>query len=189
MGINHELMFIILFVIEMVGFIILCVKSKQIYDLWREIESGTARYNVLVSKLNDVQYTLNRNTDQLCRIEDNVDQLFEEAEEEDELEPGEVETCGELTIEIEEDPIHLITPNQFFFENNGHSQFKLEYASDCDELRFYYNDFSDEHIVIDNIDQCIGDGLKFFGVNSKNDDVVYVRNNVFNADFMITKVS
>ena len=186
MGINYEVAYWVMIV--PVGFIIILI-----WQMFKEIDELRGRINVAVVNIREdiikTRCMIDKVNENLLNFWDDWCDEGEEFEEEDELEPGEVETRGELTIEIEEDPIHLITPNQFFFENNGHSQFKLEYASDCDELRFYYNDFSDEHIVIDNIDQCIGEGLKFFGVNSRNDDVVYVRNNIFNADFMITKVS
>lgn len=91
--------------------------------------------------------------------------------------------CGEETTE---DPIHLISQNEYFFES-WKEKFDLEYFEEVDEVRYYH--FNDEYIVIDNVSECIGDGLKFFGVNSKDPNVVYVRNNVFAADFRIVKRS
>lgn len=88
----------------------------------------------------------------------------------------------------DEDPIHLITPNEYFFEGD-YKKYQLVYREERDELRYYYNDGGYDYIVIANVEECIGDGLKFFGVNSKDQDVVYVRNNNFYADFRITKIA
>lgn len=112
----------------------------------------------------------------------------DEDEDEKYPEPGEAVILDEIAVEIDEDPIHIITPNQFFFENNGHTQYKLDYYASEDSVYYYYSDTTDEHIILGNVAECIGDALKYFGVNSRNDKVVYVRNNVFKADFMIERM-
>jgi hypothetical protein len=107
-----------------------------------------------------------------------------EGEDEEEFTP---EPEEEIIVKIEEDPIHLIPKIQFFFENNGYDKFQLEYHEDRNELRFYYVDGSGEYIVVDNVGECIGEGLKYFGVHPTDPDAVYIRNNLFRADFMIVR--
>ena len=133
-------------------------------------------------------------------IQRTLDDLIEEDYEEDEPEEEEdlpTNPLGELadaavkfSVEVDELPIHLITPNQYLFEA-GYDKFELEYSETSDILVYYYGTDEDswENIVIDNVTECVGDALKFFGVNAKDDRHVYVRNNIFHADFRIVKVN
>lgn len=192
MGINQEMVILCTLILVATGFFVICLMMKKINELMDEIchlrELGGIRCDSIKSHCKLIEHIVGE-------LETIVDELIDDVcewtpEPEEELKPGEVQTLDELTIEVNEDPIHLITPNQFFFENNNYNQINLEYASDTNELRYWYYDGGvEEYIVVDNVDQCIGEGLKFFGVNSKDDRVVYVRNNIFNADFRIVKVS
>lgn len=86
----------------------------------------------------------------------------------------------------EEHEPHLISVDDFYFQNSEiHDKYYLEYVEDLDELRYYTGEVS--YIVVDNVDEVIGEGLKFFGLRSKDDNTVYVRNPKFDADFKIVK--
>ena len=99
---------------------------------------------------------------------------------------------------IEKDPeekeldIHLITPQQFHFEP-GYNKYEMVYHADRDDLSYYYYSNDDpkfaKEFIVDNVKECIGDGLSFFGIYSRDCDLVFVRNNIFKADFVIKRVS
>lgn len=203
MKINYEALFWIMFVVNIIGLCYLISLVKSVNNLVMKVgvlnDTVHVKHkttNLLISDLDDeLRDGLTDIEGKVNLIQSTIDELIEEDEEwtpepdEEDPEPGDVVTRGELTIEIDEDPIHLITPNQFFFEQ-GHDKFELEYDSVGDNLYYYYGPEDCEKIfTIGNVTECIGDGLKYFGVNSKNDDYVYVRNNIFHADFMIRKVS
>lgn len=91
-----------------------------------------------------------------------------------------------LAVVEEENAPHLISVDDFYFQNAEiHDKYYLEYVEESDELRYYTGEVT--YIVVDNVSEVIGDGLKFFGVRSKDDKTVYVRNSKFNADFKIVK--
>jgi len=194
MKINYEALFWVMFVVNIVGLVYLISSVRAVNNLVMEI--GVLRKRLDNSSediLNSVEAANARLDDVMEALEDAMEDEIEEEEWEPEpdedLEPGEVVTRGELPIEIDEDPIHLITPNQFFFEQ-GHDKFELEYDSVGDNLYYYYGPENDEKVItIANVDECISEGLKYFGVRSENDHFVYVRNNIFHADFRIRKVS
>lgn len=122
----------------------------------------------------------------------------EEDEAKDERELSEViRSIWEKPIEPESEEkeeeleVHLITPTQFLFDKI-HDKYDLIYKEETNELIFQgayditkgtYDDF-----VIDNVFECIGDGLNFFGMYPPNANLVFVRNHKFGADFRITKV-
>lgn len=191
-------------------FILLVFIARLFFKL-DEMKTALTMMEKRLMKIQDeVEYidsTLALVNDTVNYIRVNVDELFEEEDDEDcewtpddeeeddeEPEPGEVKTLGEveleLGIEVDELPIHLITPNQYMFEA-GFDKFELEYSETSDILVYYYGTDEDswENIVIDNVTECVGDALKFFGVNAKDDRHVYVRNNIFHADFRIVKVN
>lgn len=80
----------------------------------------------------------------------------------------------------EESEIHLISREQYYLENNGYAKYPLIYDEESDILQY-------SGVNIGNVDECIGDGLKFFGVRSGDANSVYVRNHKFRSDFKIAK--
>ena len=168
----------------------LVITEKRAMKIQDKVEDIHDMTDVLDNRLDPIMYGVNK-------VQEMVEELCEwepaDEDEEDDLKPGEVETVGELKLRVEVDelPIHLITPNQFMFEA-GYDKFELEYSQAFDSLMYRYSDGDEdswEQFVIGNVEECIGDGLKFFGVSGNDDGRVYVRNNIFHADFMIRKVT
>lgn len=155
-------------------------KAEAIYDMTDVLDN---RLDPIMFQLNKIQEIV---VDSFEFIDEYDEDEPEEDDEDEEPEPGELE----LRVEVDELPIHLITPNQYLFEA-GYDKFELEYSETSDILVYYYGTDEDswENIVIDNVTECVGDALKFFGVNAKDDRHVYVRNNIFHADFRIVKVN
>ena len=93
------------------------------------------------------------------------------------------DSCDELDI-------HLISKEQWMFDNNHYRHYDLKYYPNADRLVYVYNDWDkeNEEFEIENVAECVGDGPKFFGVRSSDENVVYIRNNKFNVDFKIEKV-
>lgn len=98
------------------------------------------------------------------------------------------ENDGSKPPELEEEDeldIHLITPQQFYFENiPGYENYHLRYYIENDDLVYVCLDGT---ISIANVTECIGDALSFFGMNPNDPDHVYVRNNIFKANFLIER--
>ena len=89
----------------------------------------------------------------------------------------------------DERDIHLISKEQWTFDVLETSHYELKYYPNSDRVVYIYNTFDDtEEVEIENVAECIGDGLRFFGLRSGDENVVYVRNNKFKADFKIEKV-
>lgn len=88
--------------------------------------------------------------------------------------------------------IHLITKEQFEKELDQYFKCPLEYDPKTDELYQRLPSFIKEcaRRVIDKglREEMIGDALKYFGVCSKCDKTVYVRNHDLNVDYHITRV-
>lgn len=190
MNINYEVGFWILFVMNAISLAFLASMASKINDLTMKFDAAYADIRNQIGKVYGKLKMISTDIDDLTDIvEDLCDCDEDECDDEDT--DGEPEP-QENIVQIEEDPIHLITQNQYFFEQ-GHDKFDLVYYSDTGELRFYFAngvDFDEpSYIVIDNVEECIGDGLRFFGVNSKNERFVYIRNNIFKADFVIEKVA
>lgn len=166
--------------------------NKRLMTIQDEIEKA----NVQIEDVNDVVEVVDNRIDTVISKIDDVggvlDDFIEEygwTPEPEEEDGGDLE-AGELIVEVDELPIHLITPNQYFFEK-GHDKFDMQYDSVSGNLLYCYSlDGVSENVLdVGNISECIGDGLKYFGVSSNDDEVVYIRNNIFHADFMIKKVS
>lgn len=93
--------------------------------------------------------------------------------------------CAYLADDVDEDDIHLISYTQFQFDHTyGHS-YVLYYNESTDTL--VYNGYPGKY-VIDNVEEVIGDALRYFGVRSDSPNKVYVRNHKYKCDFMIEKV-
>ena len=202
MNINYEILFWIMLVVNLIGLAYLISLVRAVNDLSmridvklktiiKDIVEGVDEANDIIRKVYGNTKLIRNDIDDVFNILEEIapeeDDCEEEEAPEEDLKPGEVATLGEITIEIDEDPIHLITQNQYFFEQ-GHDKFDMEYDPVFGNLYFHFG-LDGDYIIVDNVEECIGTGLKYFGVNSKDDDVVYIRNNIFKADFMIKKVS
>lgn len=207
MEINYKVLFWIMFVLNVIGLAYLISLVRSVNELLVDfklksnkiqetIASESKRVGHAICDLaSDIQSHDADMTGKLDLIGVEIEEIAEEilgpievgeGDDEEEFTP---EPEEEILIEVDEDPIHLITTNQYFFEK-GHDKFDLEYDSVSGNLYFYFNAGEEvKHIIIDNVAECIGDGLKYFGIDSRNDAVVYVRNNIFKADFMIMKVA
>lgn len=119
---------------------------------------------------------------------DNITEVLEEEEVCDCGCPG-CELCEDSCDELD---IHLISKEQWMFDHAVHHHYELKYYPNSDRVVYLYDSFCEDHefdeFEIENVAEVIGDGLKFFGVRSGDENVVYVRNNRFKADFKITKV-
>lgn len=97
----------------------------------------------------------------------------------------------EKDLEDKELDIHLITPQQFHFDKS-YEKYEMIYHEDRGDLSYYYSTSDDpertNEFIVDNVKECIGDGLSFFGMYGRDADLVFVRNNVFKADFVIRRV-
>lgn len=188
MNINYEAVIML-----MLGLIIIDLfMISRLFDIIKNLKSDIEK---LHARVNDVYYNtvdINANVGKIMGttklINNLVDDIWDKECSGDSVDPDDEDddepVCGECNVE--EDPIRLITANDFFFRGPN-DKFELDYFADRDELRYYY--VGAEFIVIDNVKECIGEGLKFFGVNSKDPNVAYVRNNIFGADFRIVKRS
>lgn len=103
------------------------------------------------------------------------------------LEHAEYDVELEVDEDLIEDDIHLISREEYHLSNIGHDHCTLKYYPNSDRLE-YRADLDPEPFVVGNVEELIGDGLKYFGVRSCDDDVVYIRNNKFKVDFKIERV-
>ena len=175
MNINYEIVILLMLALIVIGILMIGKLFNVIDDLRNQIEKLHARVNDVYYNTVDINANAGKILDRVNVTKDMIDDIWSDDE----------DKCDLVSeSDVEEDPIRLITPNDFFFKGPN-DKFELDYIADRDELRYYY--VGAEFIVIDNVAECIGEGLKFFGVNSKDPNVAYVRNNVFGADFRIVK--
>jgi hypothetical protein len=187
MNINYEVGFWILIGLLIVGIFMI----GKLFNIIRELSGQVEKLKACVDEVRYMAADINDNVNKVFGMTKLTKTMLEDiCEDEDDYEDEEEEgpdDTQEIIVEIDEDPIHLITQNQYFFEK-GHDKFDLRYYSDLGDLCFHFDPLDDsKFIVIDNVAECVGDALKFFGLDSKNDRVVYVRNNIFKADFMIER--
>ena len=141
------------------------------------------------AKLVDVRSYTNAIMNGIRSIDSSMDVIVEDDESEDEEEVEEEVT--EYIVEVEdisdedELDIHLITAEEYHF-GNGYSKNELKYFPNADQVRYYFTD--NTYLCMEDVPDYIGDGLVFFGMNTKEPYVVYVRNHTLNADFRIEKV-
>lgn len=185
MNINYELLIVLMFGLIIVGLFMIGRLFNVIKDLKSDIEKLHARVNDVYYNTVDINANVGKIMGTTKLINNLVDDIRDKEcgdspclNAEDDGEP----VCGECNVE--EDPIRLITANDFFFRGPN-DKFELDYFADRDELRYYY--VGAAFIVISNVEECIGEGLKFFGINPTDPNVAYVRNNIFGADFRIVK--
>ena len=145
----------------MIVTIIIVRLGNLISELGKKIESNEFEINYLRGRLK-------------C-IEADIDVLNSQYIAKD----AEYDYCESDVCE-EESEIHLISREQYYLENNGYAKYALLYDEESDILQY-------SGVNIGNVDECIGDGLKFFGVRSGDKNSVYVRNHKFRSDFKIVK--
>ena len=147
MNINYEMLTYILFFVCAFGFAYLISLTKsvkhlsaQVIDLSVQLERAK---NTICTDVARANADTIANHHYLVDISDAVtdihNELFNEDEDDEDCEwtPEDEEDAVKeehtVTIEIDELPIHLITPNQYFFES-GYDKFELEYNSVNDTL-------------------------------------------------------
>lgn len=186
MNINYELVILLMLILNVIGICIILRLVDMVKDMKTQINKVHARVNDTYYSTVDINANLGKTMNVVKLTRELIDDIWDkECGDTPDLEyEGKCDLVSES--DDEEDPIHLITPNDFFFRGPN-DKFELDYIEDRNELRYYY--CGAEFIVIDNVAECIGEGLKFFGVNSKDPNVAYVRNNIFGADFRIVKRS
>lgn len=163
-------------------------KISEINDMVTRIYSKTCR-------LDDHTFNILRD---LRNIDDSVDYIHDclaekeccsdDTEEDDKEEsmPDEyIVTIEEVDDEEDELDIHLITPEEYHFAN-GFSKNELKYYPNSDQVRYYFTD--NTYLHMEDIPEYIGEGLVFFGMNTQEPNIVYVRNHILNSDFRIEKV-
>lgn len=190
MNINYEVLFWIMVGLLIVGIFMISKLFNVIGELSGQVEKLQACVDEVRYMAADINDNVNKVFGMTKLAKTMLEDICEDEEEDDyEDEEEEPDEPQEIIVEIDEDPIHLITPNQYFFEK-GHDKFEgVKYDPNTGDVYYYYDIMDDsKFIIIDNVAECIGDALKFFGINSRNDRVVYVRNNIFKADFMIERM-
>lgn len=188
MNVNYEVLFWVMLGLVVFCWITILKLVALINNLKDDIGKLHARVNDVYYNTVDINANVGKVLDKVGVTKDLIEDIWSDGEEGCDF-PNPDDEDEEWTPEPDEndeDPIRLIAPNDFFFKGPN-DKFELDYLADRDELRYYY--CGAEFIVIDNVAECIGEGLKFFGVNSKDPDVAYVRNDIFGADFRIVKRS
>lgn len=150
------------------------------YELDKFVSDSSVRYNRILENLSEINSEL-KDGEYDIELEMDEDSHCECSREDCEL--CESFVCDELDI-------HLISKEQWMFDDSVKRHYELAYYPNSDRL-VYVDDFFDDkadEFVIDNVAEVIGDGLKFFGVRSGDENTVYVRNNKFQSDFEIKKV-
>lgn len=146
-------------------------------------------FSVVLAILNDAFKKLveiEKKQDSIYRVEDAVkdvlDELCEECEEEDEecrCHLSRLDICDD----DEDLDIHMITKEEFYFDNEFDTA-HLIYDEQAGVV--YYDGMSD--VVFNDYPVLIGDGLRYFGVNGKDPNVIYIRNHKLGCDFEVTRV-
>ena len=173
-----EILLVVTMVLLVTALFILTIMHIRLRDLQERLEQ-------VMGRVLDVDLNMHRTYAELDMARDTLDDIQEGL-----LRANECESCcggsccGCCDDGTPELPVHLITPAEFYFGDRT-NVYELVYHVRTNELR--YLTWRDEYIVIDNVAELVGDGLMFFGINSREPNTVYVRNNVFGADFKIVR--
>ena len=160
-------------VITALNIVLLIFTSNKVNKALTDLAHTKADINLRLTDLADRVYE----TPEEKELTDIIKDLYSESENDD----------SKPTESAEEDEldIHLITPQQFYFENiPGYENYHLRYYCENDDLVYVCLDGT---VSIANVTECVGDALNFFGMNPNDPDHVYVRNNVFKANFLIER--
>ena len=96
---------------------------------------------------------------------------------------------GGLGQDLDELDIHMISREEYLFGGQHEfSKHRLWYDTVKNILRCTAGLFNSEEFDPESAD-FLGDGLFYFGVSSENKNVVYIRNHILKADFMVEKAS
>lgn len=160
--------------IAILNIILMLFTSNKVNKALTEIARAKADINLRLTELEnegDVE------TPEEKELADIIKDLHSESEKDDSKPPE--------SAEEDELDIHLITPQQFYFENiPGYENYHLRYYCENDDLVYVCLDGT---VSIANVTECVGEALSFFGMNPNDPDHVYVRNNVFKANFLIER--
>lgn len=160
-------------VITALNIVLLIFTSNKVNKALTELAHTEADVNL---RLTDLEDRVDE-TPEEKELTDIIKDLYSESENDDSKPPE--------SAEEDELDIHLITPQQFYFENiPGYENYHLRYYCENDDLVYVCLDGT---VSIANVTECVGDALSFFGMNPNDPDHVYVRNNVFKANFLIER--
>lgn len=160
-----------LVVLLLIGFSVVLAILNDVFKKLVEIDKKVDTTQWLVK---DVVGSIDIAQDSIYRVEDAVKDVLDELCEEDE----------EEDLEDDEDlDIHMITKEEFYFDNEFDTA-HLIYDEQSGVV--YYDGMSD--IVFNDYPVLIGDGLRYFGVNGKDPNVIYIRNHKLGCDFEVTRV-
>lgn len=170
---NIEAGAVIVFVIAVAGVITwmawVAKKLNMIENMVFENQKK-ARYicdgvDIAINKLNEVL--------------ERLDYLYDEEDEECRCHLSRLDICDD----DEDLDIHMITKEEFYFDNEFDTA-HLIYDEQAGVV--YYDGMSD--VVFNDYPVLIGDGLRYFGVNGKDPNVIYIRNHKLGCDFEVTRV-
>lgn len=154
--------------------ILVIFTSNKVNKALTEIARAKADINL---RLTELENEGDEETPEEKELADIIKDLHSESEKDDSKPPE--------SAEEDELDIHLITPQQFYFENiPGYENYHLRYYCENDDLVYVCLDGT---VSIANVTECVGEALSFFGMNPNDPDHVYVRNNVFKANFLIER--
>lgn len=183
-------------VIEVVILLFLIVIACVLKHVCTRIDDLERNINYQYEKIDEWTDNINDNVCDNYAVLQQIQSTIEESEYEatlsidcDKCECEEEECCAFCNPDCEdaeEIDIHLISKNQWLFEHNEHNAFELKYDANSDKL-VYCNAF-DGDTELNDPEDIIGDGLKFFGVMSGEDNVVYIRNHIYKCDFKVVKM-
>ncbi|WP_407450029.1 hypothetical protein [Fibrobacter sp.] len=176
----------VLWVFGVAIFLLLALLIVVLMKMWETINGIRTRMNGIYDYLADIDGKLDYfdgDLEELRSVTEANNKMFQDI----------MDACDEDEEEEEEEelPIHLITKEQYESEEHEECEYRwkgeLEYNSKTNELFLITKCFGRTPITGD-WKLLIGDALMYFGVCSKCDKTVYVRNHNTNADYRITKV-
>ena len=160
--------------IAILNIILMIFTSNKVNKALTEIARAKADINLRLTELENKD---DEETPEEKELADIIKDLYSEGKK-DESKPPESAQEDELDI-------HLITLQQVYLENiTGYENYHLRYYCENDDLVYVCLDGT---VSIANVTECVGDALSFFGMNPNDPDHVYVRNNVFKANFLIER--
>ena len=160
--------------IAILNIILMIFTSNKVNKALTEIARAKADINLRLTELENKD---DEETPEEKELADIIKDLYSEGKKDDSKPPE--------SAEEDELDIHLITPQQFYFENiPGYENYHLRYYCENDDLVYVCLDGT---VSIANVTECVGDALSFFGMTPNDPDHVYVRNNVFKANFLIER--
>lgn len=118
----------------------------------------------------------------LMRLEDDIDELIES------IKSGGKDDNISVCESVEEDDIHLISAEEFYFTRRDYEKERFMYKPEDNTLRYLTEPDDERNLIINNPVDYLGEGLRFFGVRSNDPKTVYIRNNKLKTDFRVWKL-